>query len=361
MNHSIKSISLALEHNDYVEAKYKLSQHVGSIDDIKVKHEPSAKFISDYIKENRPDFGIKKSALIKSLSKYLPAKEVKELLRYSNDNSKPEAKLDSKSLDCYLDNISNKYFDNDHKCLKKVLGDHDKIPGYGNTVSILKAYTKCESGVNCTALKDSFSALYNKSPIVAKIMEAGAKACKKDNCKIVFTYDKHYSNKFDDPQDIITNGYYNGRSDMFIAGNREDHSAIGVFLHELTHYVMAKVYNNDSNPYPSNEQKKIMWVIPKKQKEYVSDQDEYTKVMQALENLGKFKSPNNGDQRNVQHIVNHLKDWYKVDQLDKEMVVRYPHLVGESYDKLDINYYLEPLETYLQTAIIPDINAYLEA
>jgi hypothetical protein len=351
MNHTIKQIERAIHDNDFNTADGLLKSYKGSIDSLSIKSKAAANYISDYIKTFLPDFSITKSTLIKTLSNFLDKSQIHKVIIFSNDVNSLSSEKKIKALDCYLDNKQQASFDNDHKCLKKLLGDADNIPKHSSSVDILLAHTKCEPGINSVELKESFTMLYNMNPVIAKIMDVSAKACDRDKCHIIFTNDKNYSTKNDTSPSVVTTGYYNGVSDIFISSNREKPDYYGTFIHELTHYSMNSIYKHNSNPYP-----KIA-----NQSKYVSTEKEYHRIADAVDYLIHHKDPKNYEQTHVHDTIKGLKQWYDSRDYDCELVVRYPHMIAANTPEKDVNYYLKALEMYYHSHLMPDMDNYLVA
>jgi len=358
MNHTIRLINSALEKGDFSHAASLLNRTNTSIDDVKVASKEGAHFLIDYIKNNDPAFSINKTSLIKTLSKYVHKEVIKNLFSLSTDTFKPDINSRLKAMDCYLDNKELKSYNKDHQCLKKLLGDADSVAGFGNAISILKAHTKCEPGVDCHKIKEYFTVLYNANPIVAKVMEVGAKACKIDKCHIVFTHDKHFTGKFEDKEDVVTAGYFDGRSDLFMAADKDELDLYGTFIHEVTHYAMKSLYKNSANPYPEKNPGKIKVFFSKKHK-IESNKKDFDDVANRVEQLAKVVKPQNTEQDNIKYMLNHLKEWYEEKDFNTELVVRYPHLIASSYHDEDVERYLKPLVDYYNSHLMPDMNDYV--
>ncbi len=358
MSHTLISIEKAINSGDFHEASRLLKKNASTLDSLNIKTKEGAEYIRDYIKTYFPEFSISKSPLIKSLSDFLDIKLVKDLLLLSRDINTLDAQEKVDALYCFLDNKKSKEFYSDHKCLKKILGEADQTHKSKDTIAILSAHTKCEPGLKCGELKDYFTILYNLHPIVAKVMDVSAKACSKDKCHIVFTNDPHYSSKNNTTPDIITAGYYDGGSDIFVSSKRGTLEYYGTFIHELTHYAMNSMYKYHSNPYPNAVSKISSHLNGLK---YLSNQDDYKKMVGEVDVLLKSHYPDDKDQSTIQNTIKGLKSWYEPYEYDCELVVRYPHLVASGYEGEDINGYLKPLENYYQSHLIPDMDNYLVA
>ncbi len=360
MGHTLRKIENAINSGDFKEASKLLKHYEHSIDDLNIKTKEGAEYIGDYIKTYLPNFSIAKTTLIKSLGDFLDKYQIKGLFLFSPDIHSLESDVKLQSMDCFLDNKQSKQYYNDHKCLKKVLGEADYLPPKSDTLSILAAHTKCEPGVKCHELKEHFTMLYNLHPIVAKVMDVSAKACEKDKCHIVFTNDANYSSKNASSPNVVTTGYYNGDSDIFISSNRDKYDYYGTFIHELTHYTMNSLYRYSSNPYPDVVSKMYSHLHPKGFK-YISNSHDYKAMAQEVDTLLQTKSPMDYEQSRVQDTIKGLRHWYDAEDYDCELVVRYPHMIAANYDEKNVDYYLKPIEDYFNSHIIPDMDNYLVA
>ncbi len=358
MNHTLKRIETALNEGKFNHVDKLLKEHEGSIDNLKIKNKEAAEYIKNYIKNFLPDFSLVKSNLIKTLSNFLDYNEMQKIIIFSRDVNSLASESKVKALKCYLENKNNTSFDKDHQCLKKILGEPEHINFKSDAADILAAYSKCEPGIDCTAIKKSFTVLYNTNPIIAKIMDVSAKACQQDKCHLVFTNDKNYSTKNESSPDVVTSGYYNGYSDIFVSSDRSKSDFLGIFVHELTHYAMNVIYKNYSNPYPNLFKSTINYGLGK---ELLSTKDEYKRIVDAVEYLLTHKQPYGYDQTHIYTVLNGLKQWYSPRDYDCELVVRYPHMIASEYNEKDVNYYLKALEMYYNSHLIPDMDHYLVA
>jgi hypothetical protein len=149
-------------------------------------------------------------------------------------------------------------------------------------------------------------------------------------------------------------GHYNNYNTIAIAANRPFPKMIGTLIHELTHYVMQKLYHNDINPYRRND---------KKTEQAFDEAIRYT-----LCNMLDEKHPVRMKDKTIQEIgqelfsnPNALCDPvkscfaifgpYKPKEYHAEFAARLPQaIVANGHSPL-----LQPLMTFFEQYVVPDM------
>jgi hypothetical protein len=353
---TINTIQNALDMEDFISANNLLNQYKGSLNDIIVHNLAAAAFMSSYIKSGVHDFSITKSPLVISLSNFVDKTTMKQLVTYSSDQQSSDLTLKLAALNCYLDNKSNPQFNANNNCLKQVL--HFTFPSSPSTdtISILTSHIKCEPSLQCSMIPKYLPSLYNLNSIIAKIMDSAAKSCAKDNCNIVFTADDNYSVKDGTHPEPSEKGYYDEGINVFICGKSDE--PFNIFAHELTHYAMKSLYDNNANPYPATAARPFGAQPSSALIKFLANELNFKMADKDIDAL--LQNPaTTYDQTYIKNILVSLKAWYPANQIDSELVARYSEWASFNMTETDLNIYMQPVESYLTSYIVPDINSYL--
>jgi hypothetical protein len=346
----LEKLQKAIDKGKFDNADKALDDYNGSLDNLVVKNLEAAQYLCDNLKTSVHNFSILKTPLLISLSNFVDKSEVKKLMIYSSDFASKDSALKIASLYCYLDNKNESSFEPNNACLRNILPSVLPFSSAKDSVTKLLTHSKCEPGVDCTALKATYTALYNTHSLVAKIMDGSAKACLRDNCNIVFTYDENYSFKNGSQLPSKEGGYFDLGTGIFVSAKESFYNI--TFVHELTHYLMQALYHFNSHPYPDPK-------LPFQPIGFISKKSDFKNVAQAIDSLQKTKVPQNGEQEFLHNLLGNLKTWYPANRVDGELVVRYPEMMASDITYATLNYYLKPLVDYYNTDLIPDINHYL--
>jgi hypothetical protein len=347
---SLNQIQTAIDQGDFIKSDDLLKHYKASLDNLVVKNLEVAGFLLSYLKTSVHNFSIIKSPLIISLSNYIDKTEVRKLLAFSSDHSSSNSATKLAALNCYLDNKNASTFDPNNNCLKNLLSTYTHLYNTSDPVNVLVAHTKCEPGVDCNNITSILTSFYNSYPFVTKIMQIGAKFCLRDNCNIVLTYDDNYSTKSGGWLDTNYGGYYDNAVSMFVCAKSDLH--YGAIIHELNHYVMNSLYHFNSCPYP--DPSLLFQPVA-----FHSQESAFKNMVGTIDILLQTKLPQNGEQAFVKNITEDLKYWYPVNQIDGELVVRYPEMLVYNISASSLDYYLQPLVDYYNADLIPDIENYL--
>jgi len=459
-------IGALLNIGDFTNTDKLLNDYTYSFDNISVKNLAAATHIFNYLGTGVHQFSILKTPFIITLSNYIDGSLMKQLMLHSSDANSDDSSLKMSALNCYFDNKNDTQYYSNNKCLKTVLGTVQPPQENATAVDIIKSHVKCEPGIDCGPIQEYFTSLYSLNPIVTKVLDVTAKAYKTNNCIIAFTYDNNYSEKDgSNPVGSSTQGYYGTTSDIYVPALSNDR--FFAIAHELTHYAMDAVYNNDINPYPNPDlafgqtptnvgmnletsaghtaelrqhpmnpgmpfgQRPVSPSMPFGQipsspgttfgqhpanpgttfgqtpsssastfgqlpmnhgstfgqhplspgfpfgqnpsgpgsaagqnpstavGNFHSSKFAFQLMANHINSLLHTKQPQNDAQREVQTDLITFQEIYPPNQIDMEWAVRYSQHIAQNETVADIDYYLQPLEDYYNTYIIPDMNAFL--
>ncbi|XP_070494610.1 uncharacterized protein [Chironomus tepperi] len=252
-------------------------------------------------------------------------------LRYfytTNNESAPKFAIENNLIDMYEVLLTNKVLFGPHEDVNVIMNklDYDEkrhlrevhfkhsidMPEKHINILMSNSYVGHEEVTNVqeklNLVQNAFK-LLNENPSI-KIILLIVAASKK--FRIIFDFNRDSVEFIDPTAQSYTAGlfYLSGR--MYIGAKQlldgaQQHEAIGTIAHELCHYAMNLVFNNDANPYKKDDQE---------------SQD----IIEEVSRECKAK-------KGTENIVDMVYDFYPDDRHHAEMIVRAPHMMAHYHDQ----------------------------
>lgn len=220
------------------------------------------------------------------------------------------------------------------------LRKHLKRPVHDTTIKLLlKSRDRLGSKENCKKLIDFYEAL-NTIPQISPILRLVAES---DRTDIVFDFNNTGVSGLDPTTTGNPSGVtYHVIGYILIGAGRKDDEVLATIAHELTHYALQLVYNNDCQPFYADG---------------VKDKQQYEDLIKKYKAISNF----DGKCSEIAEVFDCSS--YTTADINKELIVRLPQLLAlhrnnqEIRDELRTEFW--DLFDYFEQRVLRDVKAEL--